>query len=62
MISPFGRGTRSARVSQAGYFYQVLNRGNGRRTVFDKEGVYAPFVRLLGEAADKVPAAAHRLA
>jgi putative transposase len=33
----------------------VLNRGNGRRRVFHKEGDYAAFVKLLGQAGERAP-------
>jgi putative transposase len=46
---------RSARASQGGYCYHVLNRGNGRQTVFHKEGDYAAFVKLLRDAGERVP-------
>jgi len=45
---------RAARDSLGGYCYHVLNRGNGRRTVFHKEGDYAAFLKLLGEAGERV--------
>jgi hypothetical protein len=38
---------RTARASQGGYCYHVLNRGNGRRHVFHKDGDYAAFVKAL---------------
>ena len=31
---------RTAGASQGGFCYHVLNRGNGRRPVFDKKGEY----------------------
>jgi len=46
---------RTRRASQGGYCYQVLNRGNARRTVFHKEGDYASFLKLLHEAGERVP-------
>jgi putative transposase len=46
---------RTARASQGGYCYHVLNRGNGRRTVFHKERDFHAFVNLLHEAAQRVP-------
>ena len=46
---------RTARASQGGYCYHVLNRGNGRRTVFRKDGDYAAFLTLLGEAGERTP-------
>ncbi len=44
---------RTARASQGGYCYHVLNRGNARRRVFHKDGDYAAFLKLLGEAAER---------
>ena len=46
---------RTARASQGGYCYHVLNRGNGRRTVFHKDGDFAAFVKLLREAGERTP-------
>jgi putative transposase len=46
---------RTARASQGGFCYHVLNRGNGRRTVFHKKGDYAAFLKLLGQAAERTP-------
>jgi REP element-mobilizing transposase RayT len=46
---------RTARASQGGSCYHVLNRGNGRQTVFHKDGDYAAFVKLLRDAAEGVP-------
>ena len=46
---------RTARASQGGYCYHVLNRGNGRRTVFHKDGDYAAFLKLLTQAAERTP-------
>jgi putative transposase len=43
---------RHARASQGGYCYHVLNRGNGRQTVFRKDGDYAAFVKLLRQAGE----------
>jgi putative transposase len=37
-----------------GFCYHVLNRGNGRRTVFRKEGDFAAFLKLLREARERV--------
>ena len=45
---------RTARASQAGYCYHVLNRGNGQRTVFRKDGDFKAFVKLLKEAGERV--------
>jgi putative transposase len=41
---------RTALASQGGYCYHVLNRGNGRRTVFRKDGDFAAFLKLMTEA------------
>src|SRR5436305_6655202 len=46
---------RTARASQGGFCYHVLNRGNARRTVSHKDGDYAAFVKLLCQAAERVP-------
>jgi REP-associated tyrosine transposase len=45
---------RSARATQGGYCYHVLNRGNGRRTVFHKDGDFAAFIKLLRQAGERV--------
>src|SRR5262249_7156443 len=50
-----GRMPRSARSSQGGYCYHVLNRGNARATIFHKDGDYFAFVNLLREAGERVP-------
>ena len=44
---------RGARDALGGYCYHVLNRGNGRRTVFRKEGDFAAFAHLLREAGER---------
>ena len=46
---------RNPRASQGGYCYHALNRGNGRRTVFHKDGDFAAFVKLLREAGERTP-------
>lgn len=46
---------RTARASQGGYCYHVLNRGNARRTVFHKDGDFTAFVKLLTQAGERVP-------
>jgi putative transposase len=38
-----------------GYVYHVLNRANGRLPIFQKDGDYAAFERILGEALEHVP-------
>ena len=45
---------RAARDALGGYCYHVLNRGNGRRTVFRKDGDFAAFIKLLCEAGARV--------
>jgi putative transposase len=45
---------RAARASQGGFCYHVLNRGNGRRTVFHNDDDFTAFVGLLGEAGARV--------
>ena len=44
---------RNPRASRGGYCYHVLNRGNGRRIIFRKDGDYAAFVKLLREAGER---------
>ena len=44
---------RTARASQAGYCYHVLNRGNGKRTVFHKDKDFLAFLRLLQQAGER---------
>src|SRR6266853_277831 len=46
---------RPLRTALGGYVYHVLNRGNGRRTVFFKDGDHEAFERILGEALEHVP-------
>ncbi len=46
---------RTLRVALGGYCYHVLNRGNGRRTVFHKDADFHAFVKLLRDADDHVP-------
>jgi len=46
---------RTARASQAGFCYHVLNRGNARRTVFHKHGDFAAFCKLLTQATERTP-------
>ncbi len=46
---------RTLRVALGGYCYHVLNRGNGRRTVFHKDGDFHAFVKLLRDAEQHVP-------
>jgi putative transposase len=46
---------RPYRASLGGYVYHMLNRANGRLPIFQKEGDYAAFERILGEALEHVP-------
>jgi putative transposase len=46
---------RNPRASQGGYCYQVVNRGNGRRTIFHKDGDFAAFIKLLRQAGERTP-------
>jgi len=41
------------RCHDAGYVFHVLNRGVGRATIFDKDGDYAAFEKLLAKATQK---------
>lgn len=46
---------RTARAAVGGICYHVVNRGNGRATVFHDEDDYHGFVRLLRQAGARVP-------
>jgi len=46
---------RRARSVAGGLVYHVLNRGNARATLFEDEGDYAAFERVLAEALRRVP-------
>jgi REP-associated tyrosine transposase len=46
---------RRCRFSGAGYVFHVLNRAVARQTLFETEGDCDAFVRLLGEAQERVP-------
>ena len=45
---------RTARASQGGFAYHVINRGNGRNDVFHKREDYAAFLNLIGEACERL--------
>jgi len=45
---------RTARASRGGYCYHVINRGNGRAQVFHKDGDYQAFVKLIGDACERL--------
>jgi putative transposase len=46
---------RIRRVFPPGAAHHVLNRGNGRKTIFHKEGDYRAFLRLMAEAEERHP-------
>jgi putative transposase len=46
---------RALRAGLGGYVYHVLNRANRRAAMFQKDGDYAAFERVLDEALDHVP-------
>jgi putative transposase len=46
---------RAARLTPGNVVYHVLNRGNGRATVFHKPADFAAFEKLLEQAAARVP-------
>ena len=46
---------RTARASQAGFCYHVLNRGNARAQVFHKPEDYAAFLHAVHEASVRLP-------
>ena len=46
---------RTARNIAAGICYHVLNRGNGRATIFRDETDYAAFVRVAAKASARFP-------
>lgn len=46
---------RTARAIEAGTIYRVLNRGNGRMSLFRKDGDCAAFERVLGEGLARYP-------
>jgi REP element-mobilizing transposase RayT len=45
----------AARASVGGICYHVINRGNGRRPVFLKDGDYHAFLKAMAHAAIEVP-------
>ena len=46
---------RTARHTPGGYAYHVLNRGVGRMQLFDDEGDYLAFEKVLVEGLEKYP-------
>ncbi len=45
---------RPLRPTSADVVYQVLNRANVRRTLFEDDGDYAAFERVLAQACERV--------
>jgi putative transposase len=46
---------RAKRTTPGGYVYHVLNRANGRATLFRQDRDYAAFLRVLAEAQHECP-------
>ena len=46
---------RPLRAADGGYVYHALNRANGRLPLFEKDGDYEAFERVLAEACARVP-------
>lgn len=46
---------RRKRVCTGGYVYHVLNRAVAREQIFEDDGDYAAFEKVLGEALERVP-------
>ena len=46
---------RTARSTQSGTIYHVLNRGNGRMRIFREAGDYETFERVLAEGLERYP-------
>ena len=46
---------RTARAATGGIACHVINRGNGRQTVFHGESDYLAFLKLLGESQARTP-------
>ncbi|MDJ0758527.1 MAG: transposase [Woeseiaceae bacterium] len=46
---------RTARASKGGICYHVINRGNGRATVYHGDSDYRSFISLIGKASDRLP-------
>ena len=44
---------RPLRAAEGGYVYHVLNRANARMTIFDDDGDYEAFERILREAVER---------
>ena len=46
---------RPRRTAPGGFVYHVLNRANGRRTMFEKEGDYRAFEDMVAKVQERVP-------
>jgi putative transposase len=46
---------RPLRTAPGGFVYHVLNRANGKRTIFHNDRDYLAFERVLGEVQERVP-------
>ncbi len=46
---------RAPRASVGGVCYHAINRGNGRRQVFHKDGDYQAFLKAIGHACVEIP-------
>lgn len=46
---------RPRRTAPGGLVYHVLNRGNGRRRIFEGHGDYLAFERILAEVRERIP-------
>ena len=44
---------RPKRAAEGGLIYHVLNRANARMTIFEKDGDYEAFERVLSQAVDR---------
>ena len=46
---------RTARLAPGGFVFHVLNRGNERRAIFESDGDYLAFLRVMSETLEHVP-------
>jgi putative transposase len=46
---------RPLRTAPGGLIYHVLNRANGKRRIFEKEGDYLAFEQVLAEVQERIP-------
>ena len=57
-VRPFVRSQsmpRPLRTAPGGFVYHVLNRANGKRRIFEQDGDYLAFERVLAEVQERVP-------